>query len=190
MEQNHDPPGSNAPCNAIDISSGYRSPQSQPTNGYGASSIQNFAAPSSLHDPTPSSVITAKVQPPPKPVLRIRKVRLPKTEDTSLLGQFGAQSTWADKKPSTKVDSRCLVKGCKHRHVHRDFPITNCETKTSWLGDTQTSVRQGVLNICSRFCRDHTCRSGGYGRGGRFCECPKDPGERRCACCVVAGREE
>lgn len=120
--------------------------------------------------------------PPSRPPLHVRK---PQAKNFL----FGAQASWSDKKVSNKEDSKCHVEGCKEHRIHRSIPVEAQETKKSWLG-IQTTTKKGELKVKYIFCQVHTCRSSGAGKGGKFCQDPCYPEDRRCLDCISKGKEE
>lgn len=151
---------------------------------------QSTAAPSSPRSdysstPAPRST-TAQ---PSESFFRVRKP-LKKSLVNPTNSIFGAQSTWSDKRPHpVKDEGRCFVDGCEHHRTHRSVDGRRHKV-ADWMGGGARREEAGVVRVMSDFCDRHTCRSGGAGRRGRFCACPKYPGDRRCSCCVGRGVEE
>lgn len=88
-----------------------------------------------------------------------------------------------------KKESRCMVQGCKHAHVHRTLQVQEQEIQDGRRG-TRTKTQWMVKRVKSSFCNDHTCRVNGAGKGGYFCKHPKYPDERMCTCCIAKGAKE
>lgn len=97
---------------------------------------------------------------------------------------FEAELEWWEK--------RCHVGGCKDKHAHRTIEVQKKGKKweDGWGGYHRSGPRNVGLRIDSSFCEAHTCRSGGFGRTGKFCKCPKYPWAKYCTCCMEAGRLE
>lgn len=143
----------------------------------------------SQRPPSSRASHTSSAPTPYKSPLRVRDprpVKQPTPNNNFLYGKYADYS----KHSPPKEDTMCHVVGCKQHRVHRRIPVTAKETMTDWHGGGKTTIKQGDLKIKSLFCGDHTCRSGGAGNGGRFCQNACYPEDRRCSDCVAKGKME